>query len=254
MINTYRNTAHITNLIYNPFNEKVDQIEFFKKFASSLNGNILELGCGYGRVLIPIAKMGKAITGVDHSPQMLKELKKNLNETTKAERDLIKLVEGDFRNIELNQRFDFIFSCDRTFLSLNNKNDRQRAIRSVHKHLNPSGVFIFDSIDITGSRINEVIGQKIHVWTNRFENQEVKKFTKILVYNKKKGTINFHNIYEITNENGGIDILSDELLMFVGEKERIIELVEGEKFKIEKIIEGYESRPKDLIFVCKPYS
>ncbi len=53
-------------------------MDFSLDYASSANGKILELGCGTGRVLIPIARAGGHIVGLDLSEHMLAKCSQKL--------------------------------------------------------------------------------------------------------------------------------------------------------------------------------
>src|SRR3954468_6056960 len=46
-------------------------VPFWTRLASQANGQVLELGCGTGRVSFPLAKSGVDLVGVDRSEQML---------------------------------------------------------------------------------------------------------------------------------------------------------------------------------------
>ena len=49
----------------------VEDIPFLLRVAAETGGPALELGCGSGRLLVPLARAGYAVTGVDNSPEML---------------------------------------------------------------------------------------------------------------------------------------------------------------------------------------
>ena len=53
-----------------PYRERQD-IGFFVDAAAESGGPVLEIGCGTGRVLIPTARAGIEITGLDMSTHML---------------------------------------------------------------------------------------------------------------------------------------------------------------------------------------
>jgi SAM-dependent methyltransferase len=53
-----------------PYRERPG-VEFFVDAASEAGGPVLEIGCGTGRVLIPTARAGIDIVGLDLSPRML---------------------------------------------------------------------------------------------------------------------------------------------------------------------------------------
>ena len=60
-----------------------DDIVFAIKLAASVGDPILELGCGTGRLILPLARVGHAITGLDNSAAML-EVARNRIEAEKA--------------------------------------------------------------------------------------------------------------------------------------------------------------------------
>src|SRR5204862_2986243 len=46
-------------------------VAFWRRLAADARGPILELGCGTGRVTLPLARAGAAIVGIDRSAAML---------------------------------------------------------------------------------------------------------------------------------------------------------------------------------------
>ena len=51
--------------------EFTNDIPFYLEYAKECRGEVLELACGTGRILVPIAKQGVKITGLDSSEEML---------------------------------------------------------------------------------------------------------------------------------------------------------------------------------------
>ena len=49
-------------------------VEFYRKLAQSCPGPVLEMGCGTGRILLPLARAGVVISGMDRSLAMLQRL------------------------------------------------------------------------------------------------------------------------------------------------------------------------------------
>ena len=82
---------------------------FFLKMAQQVDGPVLDLGCGSGRIAIPLAQKGVDITGLDVVPGLLAQAKR------KAENLPIRWVEADGRDFQLGQQFDFIFSAGCVF-------------------------------------------------------------------------------------------------------------------------------------------
>ena len=48
-----------------------DDLDFYAGLAGTQGGRVLELGCGSGRILVPLARAGHHVVGVDTSPHML---------------------------------------------------------------------------------------------------------------------------------------------------------------------------------------
>lgn len=67
----------------------------------------LDFGCGVGRLLIPLARRCDQVTGVDVSPSMLAEARRNCDA---AHVGGVQLVEGDDALTGVGRAFDFIHS------------------------------------------------------------------------------------------------------------------------------------------------
>ena len=60
-----------------PYRDR-DDVNFFVALAKELEAPVLEIGCGTGRVLIPIAQAGIDVVGLDLSPTMLEVCRRRL--------------------------------------------------------------------------------------------------------------------------------------------------------------------------------
>lgn len=100
---------------------------------------VLEMGCGTGRVAIPLAKAGYEVTGIETEPDMLALLEKK-----DYPRDHLRIVRGDARTFCMEERFDAILlSCN----FLNHFVDAQDALAVLQRcgeHLAVQGVVVVD--------------------------------------------------------------------------------------------------------------
>jgi len=72
-------------------------VRFWQRLASKTAGPVLELGCGTGRVAIPVAKAGARVVGIDRSASMLDRARKRVR---RAKLDgSLHLVRGDVRHL-----------------------------------------------------------------------------------------------------------------------------------------------------------
>ena len=73
--------------------------------AQALGGPLLELGCGTGRLTLPLARAGHRIVGIDTAPHMLARCRTKLEAEPGPVRDRVTLVEADMTSFDLNEGF-----------------------------------------------------------------------------------------------------------------------------------------------------
>lgn len=101
-------------------------------------GEVLELACGTGRLAIPLAQRGLAVTGIDYTPEMLALAR----EKAKAKDASVEWVEGDMRSFELGREFGSVLLLSNALWHLHELADFAACMRCVHRHLAPGGIFV----------------------------------------------------------------------------------------------------------------
>ena len=119
-------------------------VPFFVEKATASGGEVLELGCGTGRVLIPIARAGVSITGLDLSISMLEVCRNKLRSEPDEIQQNANILQGDMRSFDLHRQFALVIIPFRPFQHLLRVEDQLACLHSVHHHLTPDGRFIFD--------------------------------------------------------------------------------------------------------------
>ena len=119
-------------------------VDFYVEEARSTGGKVLELGCGTGRILIPVARLGSEITGLDRSPRMLAQCRARLEEESQEVRDKVKLVRADMRDFNLGARFSIITIPFRPLQHLMSVSEQVATLKAAHRHLEPGGLLVFD--------------------------------------------------------------------------------------------------------------
>lgn len=117
--------------------DESEDIPFWLELAEELGDAILELGCGTGRVLLPLAGVGHRMVGLDIDLGMLAFLRAQLPPPTL---NRVILFQADLAAFHLKRSFAVIFLACNT-LSTMTKELRQRAYTCVHKHLAEGGIF-----------------------------------------------------------------------------------------------------------------
>ncbi len=117
-----------------------EELEFYLRQARKYGEPVLELGCGTGRLTIPLAEQGVAITGLDRSSIMLAYAQ----EKAAAQNAAVTWVEGDCRAFDLDKPFGLIFFPNNALLHLLALPDLEACFACVRQHLKATGAFVFE--------------------------------------------------------------------------------------------------------------
>ncbi len=119
-------------------------VGFYVAEAKAAGGQVLELGCGTGRILLPIARAGCTIAGVDSSSQMLARCKEKLAAEAATVQARVTLQQRDIRDFALGAKYALIIAPFRVVQQLARIDDQLRFLAAVAHHLAPTGRFVFD--------------------------------------------------------------------------------------------------------------
>ena len=120
-----------------------DDIPFYVEQARRSEGPVLELGCGTGRVAIPIAEAGIEIVGIDSSQAMLDVAGQKAGRLA-GPGGRLSLVHADMRDFSLGRTFELVTVPFRGFLSLLSVEDQTSTLSNVKRHLAPGGRLVFN--------------------------------------------------------------------------------------------------------------
>src|SRR3569623_557391 len=82
-------------------------VAFYRRLAWMRGGPILDLGCGTGRLLIPLLRDGHRVVGVDLSPSMLSRASARMRRLARQRRRAGLLLRADLRHLPLRQKGRF---------------------------------------------------------------------------------------------------------------------------------------------------
>jgi SAM-dependent methyltransferase len=119
----------------------LDDIPFYVEEAKQAKPPVLELACGTGRVLIPVAKAGVQVYGLDSSPAMLNVCRRKVAELSADVQGRITLAQADMCDFSFDERFGLIYCPFRAFLHLMTTENQITALRNIHGHLREGGRF-----------------------------------------------------------------------------------------------------------------
>ena len=142
-IESYSISAKHYDAAYAVKQDLVD-LPFYLDLAKRYGGPVLEITCGTGRVLLPIARQGIAIDGVDNSLPMLRVLKSHIENEPPQIRRRITLHNGDMRDFRLRKKYPLVIIPFRPLQHMHTIPDQLKALTTAAFHLRESGLLVFD--------------------------------------------------------------------------------------------------------------
>jgi SAM-dependent methyltransferase len=240
------------------YRERAD-ITFYVEEATRVNGQILEVGCGSGRVLIPTAKAGATIVGIDGSPRMLERCAASLERESQIVRSRVTLVHADMRNFDLGRTFALITIPFRPFQHLLTVDDQIACLTSVRRHLAEDGRFIVDlfnpSLELL---VKTELGLEIETEPpfSLPDGRRVQRRSKILRHDRFNQVTDHELIYYITSADGRVERVVHPFSMRNTFKFEMEHLLIRLGFTIEQVYADFDRSPfgskypGELIFVA----
>jgi adenosylmethionine-8-amino-7-oxononanoate aminotransferase/SAM-dependent methyltransferase len=121
-----------------------DDLPYLSDLADHLTGPILEVGCGSGRVLVPLIERGHEVVGVDRSEDILYLLRCRLGSLPAETQKRATLVRADATLCALERLFQLVILPFFTLALVDGMQERLALLRNVVRHLAPNGIFVFD--------------------------------------------------------------------------------------------------------------
>src|SRR5206468_13039675 len=124
---------------------------FWRDVAVNARGPVLELGCGTGRISLPLARAGVSVIGVDRSEHMLaraahRAMALHRRRKSKAVGRVL-LVRSDIRALPFRPaRFSMVLAPYGILQSLLRDTDLIATLQSVARVLKPGGLFGLDLV------------------------------------------------------------------------------------------------------------
>ena len=127
-------------VLYDLLLEPEPRLSFYRDLAERQGGRVLELACGTGQLLVPIAEQGMRCTGIDLSAPMLRAAR----DRARGAGVEVGLHQADMRSFALGERFGLVFVARNSWLHLHEADEFLRCLARVRAHLEEEGVFALD--------------------------------------------------------------------------------------------------------------
>ena len=234
-------------------------VSFYVEMAKETGGPVLEVGCGTGRILIPTARAGIEIVGLDHSVSMLTICREKLSHEPDGVRSKVQLVQGDMRQFELGREFRLATLPFRSFQHILTVEDQLRTLQTIHRHLVPGGKVI---LDVFNPSLERLVDEKFLSETDEEpeftmpDGRKVVRRSRAVSRDPANQVHDIELIYYVTHPDGREERLVHRFQM------RYLFRFEGEHllaragFKVENVYADYDKSPfgskypGELIFIA----
>ena len=149
----YERIAELYDLEHASFRTDIDLL---LSFADIVGDPILEMGCGSGRIAVPLARAGFDVTGIDRSPAMLSRARSAVRDAGVSER--VTLVELDMAEAQEAPGGPFglvIFSLN-ALMHLTTAAHQLAALKAAFAALDPKGQLIVDTMNPTPLNLTQL--------------------------------------------------------------------------------------------------
>ncbi len=254
----YGPTADFYDYVW-PYRDRPD-VRFYVEAATEARGPVLEVGCGTGRVLIPAARAGVDITGLDSSPRMLAAARRKLESESAEVRSRVQLVEGDMRGFQLSRAFRLVTSPFRPFQHLMTAADQLACLAAIHRCLEPGGRLVFDLFNPSlDAIVNRPVGEELDEEPEFTlpDGRKVVRRNKVVRQDRFKQAGEFELIYYVTHPDGRQERLVHAFALRYVFRFEAEHLLARAGFVVEDLFADwdrspYGSRyPGELIFVAR---
>lgn len=114
-------------------------VDFYVRLADECGRNILDLGCGAGRIAFALAERGARVTAVDLSQAMLKVARERHAHLPKSVGDRVQLLQGDMTALDLGQTYDAVIIPYFAFNHMRDEQQRAAVLDVIGRHLRAGG-------------------------------------------------------------------------------------------------------------------
>ena len=244
-----------------PIYRQREDVGFFVDLARAARGPALEVACGTGRVLIPCARAGVPMVGLDLSAGMLARCREKLAAEPEDVRGRVELHQADMRTFDLGRTFELITIPFRGFQHLMTVDDQRRALANIRRHLSEEGRFVLDLFNPSMPLLGDERWLTTPLVEPAFDlpgGRRAVRSYRIAKRNFFEQVQDVEFIFEVTHPDGRVDRHSGVYPMRYVFRFEAEHLLVREGFTIEALYGDYQQRPYgstaypgELVFVCR---
>lgn len=240
-MNEYDIVAPFYDIEHARFDEDLDMYENFAQWAG---GSILEFACGTGRVLLPLARSGYTLTGVDTSAKMLAIARQRLEDEGLAAR--CTLVQQDIRTLRLGKTFRLAFIALGSFGHFTARKDQLQVLAVARAHLSSGATFIVDISNADARYMEGLSAQLLHQGTWQQEDGTMLTHFVSPASSPERHLLELTHFYDQHHQNGPVQRTISRTYLYLFERNEIELLLEQAGFVIKNVHGDYDLGPYQL--------
>jgi len=106
---------------------------------------VLELGCGTGRITLPLAQLGFDVVGLDNQPEMLQKAEERRRQAPSEIRQRLQFIAGDMRTWSAASDFDLILIPASSITHVLSLEDQLAVWKTCHDNLRLGGRLLVEA-------------------------------------------------------------------------------------------------------------
>lgn len=221
-----------------------DDLELYREMAVEQGGDVLEVACGSGRLLVPLVRAGLRVHGIDASPAMLTLADEKLQHETPEARERARLEEADMRTFALGRRFDLALLAVKSFAYLGRRRDQQEMLACVAAHLRPGGLLVLDLLNPSPTWLLEPPGSVRQDLCATLDDGTVVMRTETVVGTDRAAQLRtVRSVYDVVSPEGNVSRRMVEWPFRYTYRFEAELLLEGAGLEVEAVHGGYRREP-----------
>lgn len=144
------------------FGDFLEDLPFYQGYAERAGSPLLEVGCGTGRLTVPLAVAGFRLVGLDISLAMLDRARERAAAAGVADR--IRWVHGDATQGVPEGPYPMAFIPLNTFLHFHTLEAQRAVLAHLHRALEPGGLLLLDCLNPDAGLLQESGQVHLRMW------------------------------------------------------------------------------------------
>ena len=221
-------------------------LDLYLALASRVGGPVLELASGSGRLAVPLAEAGYAVTGVDNDRAMLARARTAAAAAGTPTARRLRLCEADLRGLRLPDAgtFRLAFIGLNSLFLLRTRGEQAAAVATLAAHLAPGGLAVVDAWLPDAEDLGRFDGRLMLEWVRR-DPDTGRRVTKTgaALHDAATGTVRLSAIFE-EGDDGAAPVrwVREDTLRLVAADE-LRTFAEDAGLEVETVAGGYDLEP-----------